>query len=232
MIIRLLVPIHPSKAGDMGEASLFFAIVYRTFILRFVIFFGCASIFTDLFRGEIADRSLHYYFMTPVRREVLAAGKYLAGILGTIAVFSSVTLVSYILLMVRHGMGSARDFFLNGPGLTHLTAYIGATCMACIGYGAMCLILGLWFRNPIIPVATIFGWEWLYFLLPSLLKKISVIHYLQSIFPVPLDAGPWALIGEPTPVWIAVPGFLVFSALVLSGSALYIQRMEIRYESD
>ena len=44
-----------------------------------VIFFGCLGIFMNLFRGEVLDRSLHYYFLAPVRREVLVIGKYLAG---------------------------------------------------------------------------------------------------------------------------------------------------------
>jgi hypothetical protein len=50
-----------------------------------------------------------------------------------------------------------------------------------------------------IPAAAILGWEWINFLLPPALKKISVIHYLQSLCPVPVPHGPFALPAEPTP---------------------------------
>ncbi len=52
-----------------------FAVYYGGLILRTVVFFGCAWIFMNLFRGDIVDRSLHFYFLSPVRREVLVVGK-------------------------------------------------------------------------------------------------------------------------------------------------------------
>lgn len=229
MVLRLIVG---STGQNFGSSDLFFAGMYRVFILRCVVFFGCAIIFTDLFRGEVTDRSLHYYFMTPVRREVLAAGKFLSALSGTILIFSTSTIVSYILMLAGWGEGSIADRLFEGPGLSHLLAYIAATFMACVGYGAIFLLLGLLIKNPILPVAALFGWEWLYFLLPSLLKKMTVVHYLQSIMPVPINEGPFALITDPTPTWISVPGFVIFSAVILGICALRIRHMEIRYETD
>ncbi|PYS72737.1 MAG: hypothetical protein DMF73_07465, partial [Acidobacteria bacterium] len=65
-----------------------YSIFYNSMILRTVVFFGCAWIFMNLFRGEIVDRSLHYYFLSAVRREVLVAGKYLSGLLTSIVLFT------------------------------------------------------------------------------------------------------------------------------------------------
>ena len=110
-----------------------------------------------------------------------------------------------------------------------LLAYISATLLACAGYGAVFLTIGLLFRNPVIPAAAILGWEMIYFLLPSLLKKISVVHYVISLCPVPVDMGPFALIIEPTPVWIAVPGLVVFSSVLVGISALITRRTQIIY---
>ena len=53
------------------------------------MFFGCVGIFTNLFRGEMLDKSLHFYLLTPVRREILLAGKYLAGLLATVVIFTA-----------------------------------------------------------------------------------------------------------------------------------------------
>lgn len=53
-----------------------------------LLFFGCLIIFLQLFRGDVMDQSLHYYFLCPVRREVLVAAKYLAGVVSTTIVLS------------------------------------------------------------------------------------------------------------------------------------------------
>lgn len=221
-----------TEPANLGESSLFYAGLFELFTLRFVLFFGCVSVFTDLFRGDVSERSLHYYFLSPVRREVLAAGKFLAGLIGTVVVFSVVTAVSYMLWFARHGTEALQAHLFDGPGLGHLAGYLGVTVLACIGYGAVFLGFGLLFRNPAIPAVAFFGWEWINFLLPSLLKKLSVIHYLRSLLPVEVSEGPFALIAEPTSAWISVPGFVLFSAIVLALCAWRIRRMEIRYESD
>jgi len=38
---------------------------FQIFYLRVGIFFGCMGLFTWLFRGEIVEKSLHYYFLSP-----------------------------------------------------------------------------------------------------------------------------------------------------------------------
>ena len=78
----------------------------------------------------------------------------------------------------------------------------------------------------------IYGWEWLNFLLPPMLKKISIIHYIHSLAPVPIDEGPLAVIGDPTPAWIAVPGMLIVTALVMIMAGRRIRKMEIRYGTE
>jgi hypothetical protein len=54
-----------------------YAVLFRTLILRFVVYFGCVAVFVPLFRGDILDRSLHYYSSPPEapdahRREILS----------------------------------------------------------------------------------------------------------------------------------------------------------------
>ena len=64
------------------------------------------------------------------------------------------------------------------------------------------------------------------------MKKISVIFYLKSLLPVSIDEGPFAVIADPVPGWIAVPGLLVFTVAVLVAAALRIRKMEIAYGVD
>ncbi|HKP36488.1 MAG TPA: hypothetical protein VJT71_06490 [Pyrinomonadaceae bacterium] len=230
-----LIAILPPAAREWLEFAnypLMFAVIFNALILRTVIFFGCAWIFMNLFRGEIVDRSLHYYFLSSVRREVLVTGKYFSGLITAVILFTSVTVLSMLLMFFPHFYSASMRFFFEGPGLTHLFLYVSITILACIGYGAFFLVVGLFIRNPIIPALLLYGWEWLNFLLPPLLKKISVIHYLNSLLPVPIPEGPFAVIAEPTPAWISVPGLLIVTALVLIAAGTRIRRMEIRYGSD
>lgn len=219
-------------ALTFSSLSNLFAAIYGGLILRTLVFFGCAWVFMNLFRGEVVDRSLHYYFLAPVRREVLVIGKYLSGLIATVTLFSITTVGSMLILYFSiHPSESAR-FFTEGAGAGHLLAYLGVTVLACIGYGAVFLLVGLFFRNPIVPGLLLYGWEWINFLLPPFLKKLSVIHYLHSLVPVPMSEGPFAVLVEPTPAWISVPSLLLFTGVVLFLASLHIRRMEISYAGE
>ena len=233
--LLMLIALLPPAAREWLDFSAYpklFAVIYNALILRTVVFFGCAWIFMNLFRGEMVDRSLHYYFLSAVHREVLIVGKYISGLITSAVLFVSVTVVSMLLMFFPHFYAASMRFFFEGPGLTQLLTYAGITLLACIGYGAFFIIVGLFFRNPIIPALLLYGWEWLNFLLPPLLKKVSVIHYLNSLMPVPISEGPFAVLAEPTPAYLSVPGFLIVTALVLMAAGARIRHMEIRYGSD
>jgi len=227
-----LFPPPTDEMGNFSELSTAYAAVYGGLILRTLVFFGCAWVFMNLFRGEVVDRSLHYYFLAPVRREVLVVGKYLSGLIATIVLFSITTIGSMLILYFWLFPSESARFFFDGAGASQMLAYLGVTILACVGYGAVFLIVGLFFRNPIIPGLMLYGWEWLNFLLPPLLKKLSVIHYLQSLVPVPMSEGPFAVLVEPTPAWISVPSLLLFTGVVLFLASLHIRRMEISYAGD
>jgi len=232
LTLLALFPPDADEFGNFNELSIIYSAIYNGLILRTVVFFGCAWIFMNLFRGEVVDRSLHYYFLSPVRREVLVVGKYLSGLLTAIILFGLTTLLSLFMLYFPRFSAESARYFSEGAGFGQALTYLGITTLACIGYGAIFLIVGLFFRNPIIPALLIYGWEWLNFLLPPLLKKASVIHYLHSLMPVPMSEGPFAVMAEPTPAWISVPSLIVFTALVLVLAGLHIRRMEISYVGD
>jgi len=214
----------------VGGTSVIYAVMYRAFFLRLVIFFASVGVFMKLFRGEVLERTLHFYFLAPVRREVLVAGKYVAGVAMNSILFGGSTIASYLILFAATSSAQVQEFVLKGPGMGHLMAYVGVTFLACIGYGSVFLLTGLLFRNPIVPAAVVLGWEYINFLLPSLLKKFSVIFYLESLCPVPIPLGPFTVLAEPAPFWLAVPGLLGLTLTVLLIASLRIRRMEVLYE--
>ena len=232
MGIRLIAPIDIGGREEIPSAVLSFAQIHNAFVIRALVFLGCILIFTNLFRGEMVHQTLHYYLLAPVRRSVLVAGKFTAGLVATSLIFGGSVGLSYLLLLAAHGGEAARAYLTSGPAIGHLIGFVGVTVLACLGYGTVFLLIGIVFRNPMIAGVLIWGWEWLNFLLPAALKKISIIHYVQSLAPVPIDEGPLAVVAAPTSAWVAIPGLLVLAAILLWTSGRILHGSEIRYGTD
>src|SRR4051794_35732381 len=171
---------HAGRTHSLGDDSVAFAAMFQFFFLRGAIFFGCVGVFCNLFRAEMLEKTLHYYYLTPLRRELLVAGKYLAGATMAVVLFAGSAALSF-LMIGRHWGAAYSDYIWHGPGLGQLEWYTVTAALACVGYGAVFLMCGLRFRNPMIPAAVVYVWENLNPFLPSLLKKISVIYYLKGL---------------------------------------------------
>ena len=232
------IEIH--QGYTMPEDSIVFAGVFQFFYLRLAIFFGCLGIFMNLFRGEVLDKSLHFYFLAPIRREVLMVGKFMAGLLATCIIFVTSELLQ-IVVFTWQFRPAMRDLYLyQNHGLAQAAAYLGITALACLGYGAFFLAAGLLFRNPILPAAAILVWETLNPFLPSLLKKFSVIYYLKSLCPVDVPSPPGTppllslLVSNPDPVStpVAILGIASVALLVLYISSFQVRVMEIDYTTE
>lgn len=230
--------IRSGRPCDFGLDTNIFATTFQLFYLRLAIFFGCLGVFMNLFRGEVLARSLHYYFLAPIRREVLLAGKFLAGLVATCAIFATSTVLQIAGLYWHHGWRLFSDYLVNGNGLSHMLSYLAATLLACVGYGSIFLAAGIMFRNPLIPAAVILVWESVNSFLPSILQKISVIYYLKSLCPIQIvpDAGTFfsmlTINADPMPPYLAIPGVLLVSAAILVVAAFQLRRMEINYATE
>lgn len=228
--LRLIIPEAVDDPSDVAGATEFFAGTYQAFILRIVIFLGCVAIFGNMIRRETLDRSLHYYFLSPLRRELLVAAKFLTGLIVAFSLFALTTVAGFILIYLPHESAAVRQLLFSGPGLGHLGSYLLVTFMACLGYGAVFLFFGFFFKSPALPALAVFGWEGIHFLLPPLLKKVSVIHYLQSLCPVPIPEGPLAMLADAPSPWVAIPGLFVLALVLVTVSALKIRGMEVTYD--
>ena len=200
--------------------------------LRTSVFLSALILFMSLFRGDILQRSLHYYFLSPIRREVLVLGKFLAAWLAGALTFALSTTMIYLLVFLPLGLSGLSRHCFQGPGLGHLLAYVGIAVLALGGYGAIFLLVGLFLRNPVVAAVLIWAWEGINPVLPALLKKASVIFYLQSLYPVPLPQDLFAVAADPISAWLAVPGLLLFMAALLALASWRARRMEINYGED
>jgi ABC-type transport system involved in multi-copper enzyme maturation permease subunit len=220
---------------NLQEDTRILAYIFQIFYLRLGIFFGCLGIFTWLIRGEIVEKSLHYYFLAPMRRELLVLGKFIAGAITAIFFFGLGVLASFTLMYVHFGP-AGRAFVFDGPGLGHLAAYLGVTVLACLGYGSIFLALSLLLKNPMITAAIVLIWETFHAVLPSVLQKFSVTFYLKYLCPVSIPPdGVMALftvVSDPVSPWIAVPGLLTLCLAVLALACLKVRRLEISYVAE
>jgi ABC-type transport system involved in multi-copper enzyme maturation permease subunit len=234
-----LTRINEQDRCNLAKDSAIFATVFQFFYLRLAVFFGCVGIFVNLFRGEMLDKSLHFYLLAPMRREVLLAGKYLAGLIVAVVTFTAGTALQIAALSWHFDPGQVSSY-LAGPGWGQIGAYLGVTVLACVGYGSLFLTAGLLFRNPIIPAAGILLWEAANLFLPAALKKISVIFYLQALCPVVAAPDPnmSAILkllissAEPPRAWVAVAGLLIVTMAVLAVAAAQARRLEINYGTE
>jgi hypothetical protein len=224
---------------DFEEDRAIFAGIFQYFYLRLAIFFGCLGIFMYLFRGEMSNRTLHFWFLAPARREVLLAGKYAAGLIASAAIFGGGALLMLAAMIWPHDPVEVQTYW-NAGGMGQMFWYAAAAALGCVGYGSVFLAVGLYVRNPIIPAAVLLAWEGAAGILPHVLQKMSILHYLQSLCPVPapieddvpalvrLLAAPAAPASRPG----AILGLLLLTAFVLWIASLAVRRMQISYGAE
>ena len=224
---------------DFEDDREIFAGIFQYFYLRLAIFFGCLGIFMYLFRGEMSNRTLHFWFLAPARREVLLAGKYAAGLIASAAIFGGGALLTLVALIWPYEAVEVQAYW-NAGGMGHVFWYTAAAVLGCVGYGSVFLAVGLYVRNPIIPAAVLLAWEGAAGVLPQALQKLSVLYYVQSLCPVPppidddvptlirLLAAPAAPASRPG----AILGLLLLTAFVLWIASRAVRRMEVSYGAE
>jgi ABC-type transport system involved in multi-copper enzyme maturation permease subunit len=233
IFIHMIVDHH--LAWELADDTNILAGIIQLYYVRLGIFFGCLGIFSRLIRGEMIERSIHFYLLAPVRREVLLLAKFAAGAITSVLLFGSAVIADFALMYVGFG-AAGRDYVFNGPGLGQLEAYLAITVLACLGYGAVFLLLSMMFRNPMPAAMLVLGWEAINPVLPSLLQKFSVASYLRHLMPVKVASdGILAILTvetEPVSGWIAAAGLLLLIAVVLAYSCYRIRSLEIRYTTE
>ncbi len=235
LILAIHAGMDARSARDIEGDTEVLARIVQLFYLRLAIFFGCLGIFSRLIRGEMIERSLHFFLLSPVRREVLLLAKFVAGSISALLLFESAIVADFALLYLPFG-GMAWTYILNGPGLGQLAAYLGVAALACLGYGSVFLLLSMIFRNPT-PAAMVFLlWETINPVLPSLLQKLSIASYLRHLMPVAIaPEGFFALLTvetEPTAAWTATLGLLLLILAVLVYACFRMRTLEIRYTTE
>lgn len=225
--------------ASLEEDRAIFASLFQQYYLRLAIFFGCLGMFLYLFRGEMANRTLHYWLLAPARRDVLLAGKYAAGLFASVVIFGGGALLAFAAMAWPHDAVQLQAYW-NAGGMAHAFWYAAAAVLGCIGYGSVFLAMGLYVRNAVVPAAVLLAWEGAHGIFPPVLQKFSILYYLQSLCPVPtpidseaptlfqLMATPAAPASWPE----AVLGLLALTAFVLWIASRAVRHLQIAYGAD
>jgi len=203
---------------------------FQVLWLHLVIFFSCASVFSQLFRSEVQEKTLHYYYMVPIRREMVVLAKYLAGLSLMTTLFMSTSIATYYLYFWPAPPG--RNWSLTRVGTQHLANYLFVVLLACIAYGALFMLIGLIFRNPMIPAIFVLLLESFGYVLPPIFQRMTIGLYLQRFIPLTVAHGPFAIMIEPPSATTSVVVLAFVSGTIIWLSTVILRRTQITYSVD
>ncbi len=208
------------------NSSQVFSILMSTAVIRFLVIFITLFYGTALISEEVEGKTLTYLFVRPIPKPTIMLGKYLALVWISSILVIPVVIVSYLILYLRPDMA---PLFQDLPTLGK---DIGIIFLALLAYGALFSLLGAWLKHSIlIGLAYAFGWEGIVALLPGFTRKLTITHYVQSIFPQNDTLGAIAmLIGDRSSAVESVTTLVLLTAFFLATASLVLRDREFVLE--
>jgi hypothetical protein len=117
-------------------------------------------------------------------------------------------------------------------GTQHLLNYLFVVLFACIAYGALFMLVGLIFRNPMIPAIFILLLESFGYVLPPIFQRMTIALYLQRFVPLSVIHGPFAIMIEPPSATTSIAVLLLVSAAMVWLASVILRRTQITYSVD
>ena len=114
-IISIHAIFNSHDPSSISEDTKVLAGIVQLYYIRLGVFFGCLGIFSRLIRGEMIERSLHFYLLSPVRREVLLLSKFVAGSATALLLFVAAILADFALMYLRLREAGVFYKVLNTP---------------------------------------------------------------------------------------------------------------------
>jgi ABC-type transport system involved in multi-copper enzyme maturation permease subunit len=213
---------------DVGRATADLANVLAGFHLRVVVFFTCALAMVRPYRSEISAQTLHLSLLAPVRRDVLAAGKFL-GSFGVVSVLLlSSTVLTWTIRYLACGVEFGGGFILSSRGLAEIAAYLTAMLVAIIGYSALFFAVGVALPRPMLGIAGYLVFEGAAgFIAPA--QFFSVRQLARAFLPGPAPTGLSSLTRNPLAAPEAIAALAVALVVAAFVTVIAVRRMEISY---
>lgn len=174
--ISIIFRLMRLSARDLRE---FIPHLTMTFYLMFVtvliaLFFGTAII-----ADEVDNKTLTYLFTRPLRKARILLSKFAAYLVGTIALVAPSHLLATLIIATAPQIKESLLFHI---GMSF--KYMGVISLGLLAYGAIFATFGARFKQAVLwGLFVAFGWEKITLIVPGNIKKLSVIHYLLSVYP-------------------------------------------------
>ena len=217
---RLTLTYHWIRAPFTSEQV--FSSLMSTAVIHFLVVFVTLFYGTALISEEVEGKTLTYLLVRPIPKPTIMVGKFLALVWISVLLVIPTVIFSYAILYVRSDMGP----FLEDIGT--LGKDIAIVFLALIAYGSFFCLLGAWLRHSILTgLVYAFGWEGVVSYLPGFTRKLTITHYVQSIFPHE-DTGTAIamMIGERSGLLESILTLTLLSAFFLATASLILRERE------
>lgn len=216
-ILRNLPRLHINATGFD-----FFSQLMVTFYLHFLLVLVALFYATALIHSEVEEKTLTYLLLRPVSRRLLVLGKFLTYLAAAgVLMLPSVVLTFGILEASDGGSGLGRH-------LRYLLWDLAVLALGTTAYGALFAFLGTALKRPIM-VGLFFAviWEGVVSHVPGHFAKLTILHYLLSIFPhSTVQRGVQALLGSTTSRGVAAAALIGITAVFLALAIEVFRRRE------
>jgi ABC-type transport system involved in multi-copper enzyme maturation permease subunit len=199
-----------------------FGTLMSTAVIHFLVVFITLFYGTALISEEVEGKTLTYLFLRPIPKPVIMLGKYLALMWIALLLVLPSIVSSYLILYLGSDLG---PFFEDAGALAK---DLGIVALAILAYGAFFSLIGAWLKHSILAgLLYAFGWEGIIPYLPGYMRKLTITHYIQSIFPHDDTPGAIAmLVGERTPPLESILTLVLLAAFFLSTACLILREKE------
>jgi ABC-2 type transport system permease protein len=201
-----------------------FSILLSTAVIHFLVVFVTLFFGTALVSEEVEGKTLTFLFLRPVPKPTIMLGKFLALIWISVILVLPVIVASYIILY------AGSNAFLGD--MANLGKDLGVVILALLTYGSLFCLLGAWLKHPmLVGLVYAFGWEGIVSYLPGMTRKLTITHYVQSIFPHETATGAFAMLMGRRADWQeAILTLILLSVFFLSTSCLVLREKEFVLE--
>lgn len=199
-----------------------FGTLMSTAVIHFLVVFVTLFYGTALVSEEVEGKTITYLFVRPIPKPVIMLGKFLALSWISVMLVLPTVVLSYLILYLRSDL---RPFFEDMP---LLGKDMGIVFLALMAYGALFSLIGAWLKHSILAgLVYAFGWEGIISYLPGFTRKLTVTHYIQSIFPHPdTPAAIAMLIGKRSEPVESVVMLVLMTAFFLGTASLILREKE------
>ena len=151
--------------------------IVQYYVMLIALFYGTAVV-----AEEIDGKTLTYLLVRPMPRSAILLGKGMAAWLIGALILVPLLTSTFVLFTLGDGLlyeGNVSSFTVNFPTLISDLALTMGTLAV---YTALFTFIGTFFKRPVLwAIAIAFGWEsWVAFV-PGLTRKLTVMHYVQSL---------------------------------------------------